>query len=115
MSVKEEVQALLKSERTVRVDPVLESLVPRFLENRKRDVAALYGALGDGDFTTIGSIGHAMKGTGGGYGFHAISALGKEIEDAARAEDGVGATQWITALEDYLKRVKVLYEEPETP
>ena len=114
MTVSEDIRKLLRKERTVRVDPMLESLVPRFLENRRRDLIALKGAAGDEDFTTVGSIGHAIKGTAGGYGFHALSALGKEIEDAARGSDGVGVTQWIEALEDYLNKVKVLYEEAET-
>ena len=115
MSIATEVREMVRIHRVVRVDPALESLVPRFLENRRRDLVALKGALGDEDYTTIQTIGHAMKGTGGGYGFHAISALGKELEDCGKSKDGVGASQWVEALEGYLAGVEVLYEIPETP
>lgn len=100
--------------RTVRLNPMIESLVPRFLENRKRDVVALKGALADRDFETIQSLGHAMKGTGGAYGFEAISALGSEMEISGKAQDARSAGRWIKLLDKYLSKIKVLYEEPDS-
>lgn len=105
-----DVESLVRR-RTVRVDPMIESLVPRFLENRKRDVIALKGALADRDFDTIQSLGHAMKGTGGAYGFDAISALGSEMEISGKAEDARSAGRWIQLLDKYLGKIKVLYEK----
>ena len=89
----------VKDHLVVHVDPILDTLVPRFLENRARDVHALRGALEDGDYHTIQSIGHAMKGTGGGYGFDAISAMGGDLEEAGKSSDGPGAQQLIRALD----------------
>ncbi|MDH3222676.1 MAG: Hpt domain-containing protein [Gemmatimonadota bacterium] len=109
-----DVETLIRRQKTVRVDPVLESLVPRFLKNRKRDLIALYGALDDEDFETIQSLGHAMKGTGGAYGFDAISALGSEIEICGKDGNGRGAARWIRLLDGYLAKVKVLYEATES-
>ncbi len=108
------VETLMRRQRTVRVDPVLESLVPRFLKNRRRDLVALYGALDDEDFEVIQSLGHAMKGTAGAYGFDAISALGSEIEMCGKDGDGRGAGRWIRLLDGYLGKVKVLYEATES-
>lgn len=110
-----EVQKLTRREKTVRVDPILESLVPRFLENRSRDITALLGALDDQDFDTVQSIGHALKGTGSAYGFDVVSILGAEIEDSGKREDAVEATRWIELLRKYLQGVNVLYEPKETP
>jgi len=114
MSIVDDVVEMVRTHTVVRVDPALATLVPRFMENRRLDLVALKGALADGDFNTIQSIGHAIKGTGGGYGFHAISALGKELEDCGKNQDGVGATQWVEALDGYLAQVEVLYEAAET-
>ena len=114
MTQTAEVEALIRKQRTVRVDPILESLVPRFLENRKRDLAALQGALEDEDFETIQSLGHAMKGTGGAYGFEVISVLGSELEASGKGRNLVDARGWMRLLEKYLARVKVLYEAPES-
>ena len=50
-----------------------------------------------------------MKGTGGGYGFDAISAMGGDLEEAGKSSDGPGAQQLIRALDDYLNNVKVVY------
>ena len=105
-----DVETLIRRQRTVRVDPLLETLVPRFLENRKRDVVALQGALADEDFDTIQSLGHAMKGTGGAYGFEAISALGSEMEIAGKCQDARSARRCVNLLDKYLGKVKVLYE-----
>ncbi len=101
---------MVAAEVSVDVPTILEALVPRFLENRRLDVTALQGALGDEDFTTLQSIGHAMKGTGGGYGFMAISAIGGDVEEAAKVSDAITIQQLIEALQAYLDRVVVNYE-----
>jgi len=57
----------------VKVDPEIADMVPRFLENRSRDVARLREALGRADAEAVRAIGHTLNGVGGGYGFPAIS------------------------------------------
>lgn len=104
-----ETKEMIAAEELVTVPAILEALVPRFLDNRRLDVTALQGALSDEDFTTVQSIGHAMKGTGGGYGFHAISAIGRDVEEAAKVEDAISIQQLVEALEAYLDRVKIKY------
>lgn len=59
----------------------------RFLANRVREVATARDALARGDLPWLETLGHKLRGNGASYGFPQLSALGKRIEDAARARD----------------------------
>lgn len=93
----------------VYVDPDLEEIVPGFLENRRKDAAALQSALQGNDMKTIRVLGHRMKGDGGGYGFQEISAIGDALEQAAIREDRVVIDRQTAALVDFLTHVEVVY------
>jgi histidine phosphotransfer protein HptB len=93
----------------VEVDGDLEDLIPGFLENRMKDIAALRAALEHEDFDTARDIGHGLKGAGGGYGFHIVSELGRAIEQAGRNRDVSDLKKHIDALEDVMTRAKVVY------
>jgi HPt (histidine-containing phosphotransfer) domain-containing protein len=93
----------------VNVDAELEDLVPGFLENRRSDVGKMRAALSTGEFDAIRVLGHSMKGSGGGYGFNAITDIGRKIEDAAKAHDSDSIVRAIEELSDYLERVDVVY------
>lgn len=67
----------------IRVDPVLQELIPGYLENRGKDLLVYQQALENENFDTIGILGHSMKGSGGGYGFNDLSSIGRAIEKAA--------------------------------
>jgi CheY-like chemotaxis protein len=99
----------IKEQSTIRVraDPKLADLIPGFLRNRRQDVAAVLGALDRGDFATVGSLGHGMKGAGHGYGFPAITDIGAALEQAAEREDTVASRKWVDALSRYLDRVEI--------
>ncbi len=94
---------------TVSIDADLEEIVPRFLDNRRKDVAILQTALQANDLKTVRLLGHRMKGDGGGYGFDAISEIGDKMEQAAIREDRQVITQQIAVLADFLGRVEVVY------
>jgi hypothetical protein len=47
-------------------DPDLRELIPGFLENRRKDLAALSAAVERGDFPAIQALGHRIKGDGAG-------------------------------------------------
>jgi HPt (histidine-containing phosphotransfer) domain-containing protein len=49
----------------------------------RKNPSAIAAALARGDFDTIRSIGHNMKGTGGSFGLPQISRLGADLEQAA--------------------------------
>jgi HPt (histidine-containing phosphotransfer) domain-containing protein len=94
-------------EIVVEVDPDLEDLIPMFLDNRRKDVKVLTGALAGGDFEKIRFVGHDMKGAGGGYGFRGISEIGSRLEEAAKNGDHATIEDCIHDLSDYLRRVRV--------
>lgn len=93
----------------VEVSRDLEDIVPLFLENRSKDLQTLRAAVGAQDFTTLHTLGHRMKGDGGGYGFEMISEIGARLEDAAKRQDLPAIEHCIVELEVFLNRVTVFY------
>ncbi len=94
----------------VSIDKDLEDLIPGFLENRKKDVVSLGEALASGRIESLKSIGHSLKGVGGGYGFNELSLIGAEIERIAKSGDTVGMAELIHKMSDYLARIEIVYE-----
>lgn len=95
---------------TVSIDKDLEDLIPGFLDNRKKDVISLGDALAAGRMETLKSIGHSLKGVGGGYGFHELSVIGAEIERIAKSGETAGIAGLIHQMSDYLARIEIVYE-----
>lgn len=92
------------------VDKDLEDLIPGFLANRKKDVGKIRAALNESDFETIKSIGHSLKGVGGGYGFHDVSKLGEAIESSAKSQSAETLSQLANDLEQHLDSIDVQYQ-----
>jgi HPt (histidine-containing phosphotransfer) domain-containing protein len=65
------------------IDPELEPLLPRFYANVRKELDAIDKALGQGDLGEVQRIAHSIKGSGLGYGFEGLGALGGEMETAA--------------------------------
>ncbi|OGW17827.1 MAG: hypothetical protein A3K09_01245 [Nitrospinae bacterium RIFCSPLOWO2_12_FULL_47_7] len=93
----------------VRIDPDLEELIPQYLKNRQGDIQKMLSALEINDYSAIGVIGHTMKGSGGGYGFHPISRIGGEIELSADAKSADQIRELAEQLADYLNRIEIIY------
>ena len=89
----------------VHVDIDLEDLIPGFLDNRQKDIQKLENALQENDFETLRSIGHNLKGVGGGYGFSDITEMGSEIEVGARANDLASISENIKKFSHYLSKL----------
>jgi len=99
------------SERiSVRPPAGIEEAIPLFLETTREDLQALSHFLTEQDYSSIRFIGHDLKGSGGGYGFEPISAIGKTIEEAAKRSDNDEIRKQIAALTDYLDRVDVVLD-----
>ncbi len=94
----------------VRGNPKFTDLIPGFLQNRRQDVIAVLDALNRGDFETVESLGHGMKGAGGMYGFQAITDLGAGLEQAAERADTDASRKWVDELDKYLNRVEIVYD-----
>lgn len=95
---------------TLKISAELAELVPNFCKNRHLDVAAMRSALRTGDYETIERLGHGMKGAGAGFGFDAVSEMGKSIESSAKIKDAAAIQTKIDELESYMSRVEVVYE-----
>ena len=91
----------------VQVDPDLKEFIPEFLQNRRDDVGTLRDALERLDWETIRRIGHRLRGSGGGYGFDAITDIGAKLESAAKQADPPPVRALIDDLAAYLERVVV--------
>jgi HPt (histidine-containing phosphotransfer) domain-containing protein len=94
----------------VRVDPEIADIIPGYLINRENDIAAIYDALEKKDLATVRILGHNMKGSGGGYGFDAITDIGMLIEEAAKDGNDEGIRLQVKRLEDYLLQIEIVYE-----
>ena len=94
----------------ISIDPDLRDLIPGFLHNRRHDIQTLLDAIAVGDFETIGTLGHRMRGDGGGYGFHMISEIGHALEKAALERNSHEITARIQELNTYLGCIEVVYE-----
>jgi len=94
----------------VHVDPDLEDLIPGYLANREKDIAAIHTALEKNDLDTIRIIGHSMKGSGGGYGFETITDIGMMMEKAAKEGRDEDIRLQVKRLEDYMCQVEIVYD-----
>ncbi|KAF0155078.1 MAG: cytoplasmic protein [Syntrophaceae bacterium] len=92
------------------VDNDLADLIPGYLANRKKDIAAIADALEKKDMAAVRIIGHSMKGSGGGYGFETITDIGMLMEKAAKEGRDEDIRQQVKRLEDYLRHVEIIYD-----
>ena len=95
----------------VHIDIDLEDLIPGFLDNRQKDIQKLEQALENQDFETLRSIGHNLKGVGGGYGFHDMTIFGAAIEESAKENKLDIVNENVKKLSHYLSSIEIIYEE----
>ena len=98
----------------VQRNPGLAARVPMFLQNRRKDVATIQGALARGDFETVERLGHIMKGSGTSFGFPTITDLGAALEQDARHGNAAASRARVAELAAYLGELD-LGAEPATP
>ena len=92
----------------IHVDPDIAELIPGFLQNRRKDIAAMLDAVQRGEFESVRVLGHSMKGDGGGYGFDAITEIGAALEQAAKQRNAVEIRDRVHELSRYLDQVEVI-------
>ncbi len=92
------------------LDEELSEIVPKFLENVRRNPPAIAAALARGDFATIRSLGHNMKGTGGSFGLPQVSEIGAELERAAKRQDADSVRAITAQLVHFLNSVDIRYQ-----
>ncbi len=82
--------------------------VPVYLQNCRTNQIAMEDALARADFTTVEFLAHGMRGSGGMFGFQAITDIGAGLEEAADRSDITAVRRWLTALAGYLDRVRLV-------
>jgi HPt (histidine-containing phosphotransfer) domain-containing protein len=91
----------------VKIDPDLQEIVPGYIEKRKNEIIILNNALLAMDFATLQTMGHKIKGSGGGYGFTQLGSYGAELEKAAKEKNVGKVTEIIKNIEQYLENLEV--------
>jgi two-component system sensor histidine kinase/response regulator len=94
-------------------DERLRAIVPAYLEGRRRDMLAVLAALDKGDYEQIRTMGHKMRGSGTGYGFPEITAIGQRLELAAESRDAAKARNYIADLSEYLDVLESAMQRPQ--
>ncbi|MBP2635147.1 MAG: putative cytosolic protein [Firmicutes bacterium] len=97
-------------DKRVVIDRDLADLIPGFIEKRQQDIAAIMAAAAASDYETIQSIGHNLKGIGGGYGFDRITRLGAAIEQAGKLQEADKVRELVQAMKTYIETVEISYE-----
>jgi CheY-like chemotaxis protein len=100
------VRAPLPAPDQTAIDVTIEDLIPMYLENRRDDIARMTTASERGDWATIESLAHKIKGSGASYGFPQMSDIGRELEAAARGAKAAEVRDGIRRLKDYLAEVE---------
>jgi CheY-like chemotaxis protein len=88
----------------------LRDILPGYVERQRTGVRTLLDTLEAGDFDAIRTLGHKMKGSGSGYGLDRLTEIGAKIEQAAGQQDGTRIREQARALEDFLRRVAIVYD-----
>ena len=77
---------------------------PAYLLNCRRSVDMMNEALDRSDFETVVILSHNLRGSGGGFGFGALTDFGAQIEVAAAQADAAAARKIVDLLAQYLLR-----------
>jgi len=99
----------MSSKSVIEVPEDLQDIFPEFLENRRKEAAALPGTIERCDFKQIRTWGHNMAGVGEGYGFPALTVIGRELEAAALSENVVEIQKCAAKFSDAVNNVEVHY------
>ena len=65
----------------------------------------MLAALDCGDFQAVAILAHNLRGSGGGYGYQAITDIGAGLEQSADGSDDAVSRQWVGDLSTYLDQM----------
>ena len=116
-AIKERSQVALTSskEDISRMEPILlraeskfENRIPAYLQNCRQNVIVMLDALDRVDFETVTSLGHQMRGSGGAFGFQAITDIGAALQQAGENADNEVSRKCVRELSNYLDGVRTI-------
>jgi PAS domain S-box-containing protein len=88
----------------------LAERTPAYLQNCRQNVLIMHEALDRGDFEAVTVLGHNLRGSGGGFGFQAITEIGAGLQLAAEGADIEASRKWVADLSNYLDRIGPIAE-----
>jgi len=94
----------------IHVPARLKDILPAYFERQRGGVTTLLDAVEVGDFETVRTMGHRMKGSGSGYGLDRITEIGAALEDAAGKQDTTRIRELLRATESFLARAAIVYD-----
>ena len=90
----------------VMVDADILDLIPPFLQACRDEIGRIQDLLAAGDFLEIKRIGHNLKGSGAGYGFAELSALGADLERQAGDEEQKAVRKTSQSIAEFLENTR---------
>ncbi len=99
----------------VNVDPRLQAILPAYLASRRKDLQIVSAALADSDYEKIREIGHKMHGSGAGYGFPKITAIGERLEVAAEDRNSEEVERQVAELSHHLDEATSVFRNHQAP
>jgi HPt (histidine-containing phosphotransfer) domain-containing protein len=114
--IKQEVLLQAIREHSGGVSPVVLAVVksnitdriPAYLQNCRQNVIDIGEALDRVDFETVTILGHNMSGSGGMFGFQAITDIGAALQQAGESADTDASRKWVGELSSYLHSVETI-------
>jgi hypothetical protein len=90
----------------------IADLVPRFLINRRADVASMKAALRASDMQALNELGERMLGVGDPFGFLPITTFGRQVRAACVDANALAIGTVVAEYEKYLNNVKIVEVDP---
>jgi HPt (histidine-containing phosphotransfer) domain-containing protein len=94
----------------VKVDPDLKDLIPSFMQSIEVELSYIESSVEKGEFDEVKRLAQGIKGSGGGYGFHEVTKLGADIEEAAAKQDVDTIAAKVHSIRVHLAFAQVVYE-----
>ena len=87
----------------VKVDREIEEIISIFFKTLNTKAQSALELLKQNNYQEIQMWGHTLKGVGAGYGFDAITELGRSLERAARFRKSTDISELVDDLSTYLE------------
>jgi HPt (histidine-containing phosphotransfer) domain-containing protein len=95
----------------VQISSELKALIPKYLDNRRKDIEKVEMLLLEDNMESLRILGHTLKGSGTSYGFTGITALGERIEIAAKEGNKRNIDEARKELQQYIDTVQIVFIE----
>jgi len=96
-------EAIQKSCQPMELPSAIRALGPAYLNKRRQEVPLILELLTQGEYGRIATLAHNLKGTGAAYGFPRITAIGAEMEAAAKLGDEEGVRKQVDMVSDFVR------------